>query len=190
MWSKGCTSVSVLFCLRYCYSAHYAWPSSSIRSFGRSKGLIPWFLFVDAGCCNDVVLCSVLLCMTWSDVGSSGIRICAIYPEPGNSSDYHAGAVTVDSGEEHIGGVGIRLTGTAHVRLFPFLVFSYGYYNLFFAWDISAHWTSHISRFRQWPTMWQQSSLQNGQLDCLLLLSVSMPAGKSAERSSTGMICV
>lgn len=116
----------------------------------------------------------------------SGIGNGVVHPEPGNSSDYHAGAVTVDSGEEHIGGVGIRLVGAMHVRLFFFLFF----FSLFFTWDISADWTSHISRFQQWPTMWQQSSLQNGPLDWASLLSVSMRAGKSAERSSTGMICV
>lgn len=53
----------------------------------------------------------------------SGIGNGVVHPEPGNSSDYHAGAVTVDSGEEHIGGVGIRLVGAMHVRLFFFLFF-------------------------------------------------------------------
>lgn len=35
----------------------------------------------------------------------------AVYPEPDNSNDYHAGAAMDEFDEGHVGGVGIRLTG-------------------------------------------------------------------------------
>lgn len=36
----------------------------------------------------------------------------AVYPEPGSSNDYYAGAATDDFDEGHVGKVGIRPTGT------------------------------------------------------------------------------